>query len=135
MILLLLLFPGCDRAQITDSKSCALLDSKPVFPTTPSKELPTSTDDSSKVVDEKVQQHYISTQHSSDESIPQKSSIGIVSTLSSIFALAFVVFIWILYAYMHPHTSSGQFLINYARPSSWSFRRGEARYTAASIHM
>ena len=96
-----------------------------------------STQDSSKVLDyNKEQQHYISPLNSDESSIPQKStSMGIVSTLSSIFALAFVIFIWIIYAYLHPHTSSGQFLINYARPSAWSFRRGEARYTAASIHM
>lgn len=128
---------GCDKAQITDSKTCAVLDSNPVFPTTTttSKDISSSTQDSSKVLDNnKEQQHYISPLNS-DESIPQKSSMGIVSTLSSIFALAFVIFIWIIYAYLHPHTSSGQFLINYARPSAWSFRRGEARYTAASIHM
>ena len=120
---------GCDKAQITDPKTCALLDSNPIFTTTTQKYVSSSTEDSSK-----EQQHYISPQHR-DESMPQKSSMGLVTTLSSIFALAFVIFIWVVYAYSHPHTTSGQFLINYARPSAWSFRRGEARYTAASIHM
>ena len=122
-------FLGCDKAQITDSKTCAVLNSNPVISTITSKDLTSLTEDFSK-----VQQNYISPQNS-DELMPQKSTMGIVPTLTSIFALAFVIFIWIIYAYFHPHTSSGQFLINYARPSAWSFRRGEARYTAASIHM
>ncbi|XP_064076323.1 plexin domain-containing protein 2 [Vanessa tameamea] len=41
---------------------------------------------------------------------------------------------WVLYAFKNPHTRSGQILIKY-RPSQWSWRRGEARYTAATIHM
>lgn len=41
---------------------------------------------------------------------------------------------WCLYAYFFPHTCSGQLLIKY-RPSRWHWRRGEPRYTAASIHM
>lgn len=42
--------------------------------------------------------------------------------------------LWVVYAFKNPHTRSGQFLIKY-RPSQWSWRRGEARYTAATIHM
>ncbi|CAH0716304.1 unnamed protein product, partial [Brenthis ino] len=41
---------------------------------------------------------------------------------------------WLMYAFKNPHTRSGQLLIKY-RPSQWSWRRGEARYTAATIHM
>jgi len=41
---------------------------------------------------------------------------------------------WLAYAYFYPHSPSGQLLIRY-RPTRWAFRRGEARYTAASIHM
>lgn len=41
---------------------------------------------------------------------------------------------WVLYAFRNPHTRSGQFLIKY-RPSQLSWKRGEARYTAATIHM
>ncbi|XP_038216319.1 plexin domain-containing protein 2 [Zerene cesonia] len=41
---------------------------------------------------------------------------------------------WVLYAFKNPHTRSGQLLIRY-RPSQWTWRRGEARYTAATIHM
>lgn len=41
---------------------------------------------------------------------------------------------WALYAFKNPHTRSGQILIKY-RPSQWRWRCGEARYTAATIHM
>ncbi|CAK1554663.1 unnamed protein product [Leptosia nina] len=41
---------------------------------------------------------------------------------------------WMVYAYKNPLSRSGQILIRY-RPSQWSWRRGEARYTAATIHM
>ncbi|XP_024946265.1 plexin domain-containing protein 2 isoform X2 [Cephus cinctus] len=41
---------------------------------------------------------------------------------------------WGAYAYRNPHSTPGQMLIRY-RPSQWSWRRGEARYTAATIHM
>lgn len=66
---------------------------------------------------------------------PQKSSAGFVSAVCSVFAIIFVAVCWVFYAYTHPHTSSGQFLIQYGRPAAWSWRRGEARYTAATIHM
>ncbi|XP_017850648.1 plexin domain-containing protein 2 isoform X1 [Drosophila busckii] len=54
--------------------------------------------------------------------------------------LVFVVTLWLFYAYRNPHTRSGQLLIqskhlHQFRPSQWSWRRGEARYTAATIHM
>ncbi|XP_061401899.1 plexin domain-containing protein 1, partial [Musca vetustissima] len=49
------------------------------------------------------------------------------------------IVLWVLYAYRNPHTKSGQLLIQSKyrqyRPSQWSWRRGEARYTAATIHM
>lgn len=62
-----------------------------------------------------------------------------VSMSSVVGILLLVVFVctvslWVLYAYRHPHSASGQWLIRY-RPSTWSWRRGEARYTAATIHM
>ncbi|KAL1116512.1 hypothetical protein AAG570_004984 [Ranatra chinensis] len=56
--------------------------------------------------------------------------LAIVFAFVAVFALA----MWVLYAYRNPHTPSGQVLIRY-RPSHWSLRRGEARYTAATIHM
>jgi len=61
------------------------------------------------------------------------SHSGLVGLL---FVVAFISGggLWVYYAYRNPHTPSGQVLIKY-RPSQWSLRRGEARYTAASIHM
>lgn len=65
----------------------------------------------------------------------EKSGSGFLTILTSILALVFVAVCWVFYAYTHPHTSSGQLLIQY-RPNNWSWRRGyNARYTAASIHM
>ncbi|XP_066581624.1 plexin domain-containing protein 2-like [Prorops nasuta] len=56
--------------------------------------------------------------------------IGILSVIGLLLGLAG----WAAYAYRNPHSASGQMLIRY-RPSQWSWRRGEARYTAATIHM
>lgn len=64
----------------------------------------------------------------------RKASSGFVTTICAIFAIVVLGICWIFYAYTHPHTSSGQFLIQY-RPNAWRWRRGEARYTAATIHM
>lgn len=63
----------------------------------------------------------------------QYHSIGI-ATISIILCLVLSICGWFIYAYIFPHTWSGQLLIKY-RPSRWHWRRGEPRYTAASIHM
>ncbi|XP_047101292.1 plexin domain-containing protein 1 [Schistocerca piceifrons] len=67
---------------------------------------------------------------------PSSSSVSVsgVVAILSVVTLVCATGVWILYAYRNPHTASGQFLIRY-RPSQWSWRRGEARYTAATIHM
>jgi len=57
-----------------------------------------------------------------------------VALLTIVIILIITIFGWCLYAYFFPHTCSGQLLIKY-RPSRWHWRRGEPRYTAASIHM
>ncbi|KAF7994937.1 hypothetical protein HCN44_004409 [Aphidius gifuensis] len=56
--------------------------------------------------------------------------IGVFLIISMIMGLV----CWSAYAYRNPHSTSGQMLIRY-RPSQWTWRRGEARYTAATIHM
>ncbi|KAK3927453.1 Plexin domain-containing protein 2 [Frankliniella fusca] len=61
------------------------------------------------------------------------SMSGVVGILLLV-VLVCSIGLWVLYAYRHPHSTSGQWLIRY-RPSTWSWRRGEARYTAATIHM
>lgn len=64
------------------------------------------------------------------------STMGVGSVVAVLLILAVVMggLVWVGYAYKNPHTSSGQLLIRY-RPSQWRFRSGEARYTAASVHM
>lgn len=57
-----------------------------------------------------------------------------VALLIIVIILIFTICGWCLYAYFFPHTCSGQLLIKY-RPTRWHWRRGEPRYTAASIHM
>ncbi|EFA03767.1 plexin domain-containing protein 2 [Tribolium castaneum] len=66
----------------------------------------------------------------------QPVRMGVSSIVAILFLIAMVsgLAVWILYAYRNPHTTSGQILIRY-RPSQWRWRRGEARYTAATIHM
>ncbi|XP_037950948.1 plexin domain-containing protein 2-like isoform X2 [Teleopsis dalmanni] len=69
------------------------------------------------------------------EHTPEKQkSAGVVLGFLTPVCLILVIALWVLYAYRNPHTKSGQLLIQY-RPSQWSWRRGEARYTAATIHM
>jgi len=57
-----------------------------------------------------------------------------VATVTIVILLILTICGWFCYAYFFPHSCSGQFLIKH-RPSRWHWRRGEARYTAASIHM
>ncbi|XP_050315291.1 plexin domain-containing protein 2 [Anthonomus grandis grandis] len=63
--------------------------------------------------------------------------LGTSGCIAIIFVMLMVIgsgISWMAYAYRNPHTTSGQILIRY-RPSQWRWRRGEARYTAATIHM
>lgn len=113
---------GCDRTLISDDvKRCSALVS------TTSTASPTTADP---ILEKSAQNASAVTQLE-----PKTSSAGFVTTICSIFAMVFVAVIWVFYAYTHPHTTSGQFLIQYGRPQAWSWRRGEARYTAATIHM
>ncbi|EDV46172.1 plexin domain-containing protein 2 isoform X2 [Drosophila erecta] len=61
-------------------------------------------------------------------------NVGVAFGFMVPICLVFAVTLWLFYAYRNPHTKSGQLLIQF-RPSQWSWRRGEARYTAATIHM
>ncbi|XP_015041302.2 plexin domain-containing protein 2 isoform X1 [Drosophila pseudoobscura] len=67
-------------------------------------------------------------------------SVGMAFGFMVPICMVFAVTLWLFYAYRNPHTKSGQLLIqskhlHQFRPSQWSWRRGEARYTAATIHM
>ncbi|XP_056642891.1 plexin domain-containing protein 2 [Diorhabda sublineata] len=65
-----------------------------------------------------------------------QNDVGMSGILAILFLIGMVsgLTFWVFYAYRNPHTTSGQILIRY-RPSQWGWRRGEARYTAATIHM
>ncbi|XP_023174706.2 plexin domain-containing protein 2 isoform X3 [Drosophila hydei] len=66
--------------------------------------------------------------------LPENKNVGVAVGFMVPICLVFAVTLWLFYAYRNPHTRSGQLLIQF-RPSQWSWRRGEARYTAATIHM
>ncbi|XP_055621684.1 plexin domain-containing protein 2 [Toxorhynchites rutilus septentrionalis] len=70
--------------------------------------------------------------HASTEQ--ESSSNSLLVSLMIVSGILLSCGCWALYAYRNPHTKSGQLLIRY-RPNKWSWRRGEARYTAATIHM
>ncbi|XP_071513682.1 uncharacterized protein l(1)G0289 isoform X2 [Panulirus ornatus] len=61
------------------------------------------------------------------------TSVGTVVGVVFLIALVLGIAGWLTYAYFFPHSTSGQIIIRY-RPSTWSWKRGEARYTAAAIH-
>lgn len=65
---------------------------------------------------------------------PENSSSSLLVSMMVICGILLGCGCWVFYAYRNPHTKSGQLLIRY-RPNKWSWRRGEARYTAATIHM
>jgi hypothetical protein len=67
---------------------------------------------------------------------PETQGMGTAGVIGVLFLIMLVFggVGWAFYAYLYPHSPSGQLLIRY-RPTQWAFRRGEARYTAASIHM
>ncbi|GLV39243.1 lethal (1) G0289 [Carabus blaptoides fortunei] len=65
---------------------------------------------------------------------PARMGVSGIVTILFLITLVLGMSVWIMYAYRNPHSASGQILIRY-RPSQWSWKRGEARYTAATIHM
>ncbi|XP_073973421.1 plexin domain containing lethal (1) G0289 isoform X2 [Rhodnius prolixus] len=94
------------------------------------------TEDKSASADSHVAVH---SQAATDNSIANSGKTGHLGHSGLLGLLFFILTIaglgsWLFYAYRNPHTTSGQVLIKY-RPSQWSLRRGEARYTAATIHM
>jgi len=85
--------------------------------------------------------HYHDHHDANPEKVKHASSGGGGMSAGGVMGLLFFFMVlfggggWIFYAYYYPHSPSGQLLIRF-RPSQWgAFRRGEARYTAASIHM
>jgi hypothetical protein len=121
---------GCNRSLIQDIKGCAaVLD----YSTTT--QTPVSVTSNSVSSSEKEQSEYIVQEHheKSMDNDEHPKNVGLLTSLCVILGLIFTIGIWLVYSYLNPLSKSGQLLIKY-RPWAWH-RRGEARYTAASIHM
>uniref|UniRef100_A0A1A9WT35 PSI domain-containing protein n=1 Tax=Glossina brevipalpis TaxID=37001 RepID=A0A1A9WT35_9MUSC len=155
---------GCDRSQVTDFESCPSAHNEDNHSPgssagTSSSSSSSSSSNTADIHHKEGQIHPFKPYQpnhieSSSTMTPSESDMNPVSKeIKSVleepaesknisFTLAFFVpiclvacfLLWVLYAYRNPHTKSGQLLIQY-RPSQWSWRRGEARYTAATIHM
>jgi hypothetical protein len=121
-------FPGCDKSQFSDVKLCS---KSPDFPPTTAPNISQTMKDAVTTKNDNYDKRIASpvTQHETES-----SGTGFITVISTLVVLVLLIVCWVFYAYTHPHTSSGQFLIQY-RPNAWSWRRGEARYTAATIHM
>ncbi|XP_055302223.1 plexin domain-containing protein 2 isoform X2 [Sitodiplosis mosellana] len=146
---------GCERSQLKDSKICPALGTK--GNNYSSQQTVTSSPSSSATNRENEQQNlsnaatsaatdanenrtstdvkkaapHISSSNNNEPKHNHASfALGILLPIIVVASLV----MWVFYAYRNPHTKSGQLLIQY-RPSQWSWRRGEARYTAATIHM
>jgi len=91
-------------------------------------------------LDDSSHEEIIHNPHSSSDNKESESGRTITPTHQGIVVSVFVCMLvisfcgWLGYAYFHPNTSSGRFLIKY-RPGAWRWRQSGARYTAASIHM
>ncbi|XP_047524115.1 plexin domain-containing protein 2 [Pieris napi] len=118
----------CEAVAIKDEKTCPAR----VSHTSDTKNTIYTTDNRS---DEQQEARKLHTEGTPDVPVPKQHSTigGVVVSLVIVISLCSFAG-WVLYAFKNPHTRSGQILIRY-RPSQWSWRRGEARYTAATIHM
>ncbi|XP_035793727.1 plexin domain-containing protein 1-like isoform X2 [Anopheles albimanus] len=125
---------GCDKTVITDETQCPAIGQKGNNFGEPIEVLPESSRNiSTERTIEKINSvTKVHAYHSEPHHISSNSNL-LVSVLILI-VICFICIAWIIYAYRNPHTKSGQLLIRY-RPNKWSWRRGEARYTAATIHM
>ncbi|XP_018803012.1 PREDICTED: plexin domain-containing protein 2 isoform X2 [Bactrocera latifrons] len=149
---------GCDRTQIVNTSACPALGQKgnnaidsgntnASTNTTPT-DVPTenvnnnqhessthvSDTNSATVTPVHDDNHAVKVMNEALESHAESKSMGLALGFLVPICLVLTVVLWVFYAYRNPHTKSGQLLIQY-RPSQWSWRRGEARYTAATIHM
>ncbi|KAK7080648.1 Plexin domain-containing protein 2 [Halocaridina rubra] len=113
------LYNGCESHSVQNSNDCVGLEAPPTWP---------SESDSS--VDTFGQNANVEPYKKGGEG---GTSVGGVVAVVFLVGLVLGIGGWVTYAYFYPHSASGQLLIRY-RPSTWSWRRGEARYTAASIH-
>ncbi|XP_055389126.1 plexin domain-containing protein 1-like [Condylostylus longicornis] len=137
---------GCDRSIIKEAGSCPPKGTKGNDASTSieinhSGELENNSSRYDTLNRNMTNEHFVGKNIISDNSMSMtakedenKSNVGLALGLMIPICLIMTILIWMLYAYRNPHTKSGQLLIQY-RPTQWSWRRGEARYTAATIHM
>ncbi|XP_004536674.1 plexin domain-containing protein 2 [Ceratitis capitata] len=152
---------GCDRTQISDASACPPLGSKGnnatassnsnVIPNTTPTYVPSgSSSNNTQNINEntphgsEIYRPTLTPAHEDNdvarvvnealETHNESKSMGLALGFMVPICLVLTLMLWVFYAYRNPHTKSGQLLIQY-RPSQWSWRRGEARYTAATIHM
>ncbi|GAB0100567.1 Plexin domain-containing protein [Sergentomyia squamirostris] len=149
---------GCEKVQIVDQLKCPAIGEKGNNPAESAEKSdnawdtnhsggasdidggrrmpPASASDESNV--DRVSKELI-TSDSAENGGEHSSGVGTVLGFLIPIILIMSGILWVFYAYRNPHTKSGQFLIQLRgykyRPSQWSWRRGEARYTAATIHM
>uniref|UniRef100_U5ERP6 Putative extracellular protein tem7 n=1 Tax=Corethrella appendiculata TaxID=1370023 RepID=U5ERP6_9DIPT len=139
---------GCDKTQIIDKGICPALGQKGNNPGIDETQHPDAYDNynatfnkhdeyqpnSGTKIKSLPDDHINKVKLQSSDANDAKSNKSLVVTIVVVLTILLGCSFWVLYAYRHPHTKSGQLLIRY-RPNNWSWRRGEARYTAATIHM
>jgi hypothetical protein len=130
------LYKGCDKSALSGMEHCPPAPSNVSFTSQVSEDGPPNNIVGGESNSAAQTNHIQSTREHNSVHGDQSVSMGISGIIGILFIIALVTSlgIWMLYAYRNPHTSSGQLLIRY-RPSQWSWKRGEARYTAATIHM
>ncbi|XP_043283105.1 plexin domain-containing protein 2 [Venturia canescens] len=133
---------GCERRNIKEKNSCPTTQRPYSIDHSDSHDHPghVHSDDSSSVAIDQNSNGAAAATAAADPNILQHTASHMNMGVSGIIGILMVVSLmaglaaWAGYAYRNPHSASGQMLIRY-RPSQWSWRRGEARYTAATIHM
>ncbi|XP_011187538.1 plexin domain-containing protein 2 isoform X1 [Zeugodacus cucurbitae] len=156
---------GCDRTQIVDISACPALGQKGnnapgssstnastnTTPTNlPTESVNNNTAHESSTHISETNNATVSPVHDDNQAAKvtkealathaESKSMGLALGFLVPICLVLTVMLWVFYAYRNPHTKSGQLLIqskhlHQYRPSQWGWRRGEARYTAATIHM
>lgn len=133
---------NCPKTSVTNITQCPAEENEPVFNNTA---YVTDTDNNTKKT-ETIIRTVSEVKSDASPSYPEKvplpsdtksesrSPVGGVVASFVVITIVCSALAWVFYAFKNPHTKSGQLLIKY-RPTQWSWRRGEARYTAATIHM
>ncbi|XP_037918633.1 plexin domain-containing protein 2 isoform X2 [Hermetia illucens] len=133
---------GCDRTVITEESFCPALGEKGNNAAQQTNDTAVASNWESNLYSNSESMHNVNdvtrnaeaSQMGQSEKENDGKRVGLVLGFMLPICLIMSALLWVFYAYRNPHTKSGQLLIQY-RPSQWTWRRGEARYTAATIHM